>query len=89
VRALLRVAATRRRVSRAVVAFAIAYNTVAIVLCLAGKMSPLLAAVLMPASSLVTLAIVFAGFGGAIQGFPWGGRFPRAATLASGRQAMA
>jgi len=61
VRALLHTAATRRRVSRAVVAFAIAYNAIAIVLSLAGKMNPLLAAVLMPASSLVSLAIVFTG----------------------------
>ena len=34
------------------------------VLSLAGKMNPLLTAVLMPASSLVSLAIVFAGFRG-------------------------
>ena len=61
VRALLQTAATRRRVSRAVVAFAITYNAVAIALSLAGKMNPLLAAVLMPASSLVSLAIVLIG----------------------------
>ncbi len=62
VRALLTTAAQRRRTARAVVAFAIAYNSVAVALCLAGKMSPLLAAILMPASSLVSLAIVFLGF---------------------------
>ena len=62
VRALLDTAALRRRTARAVVAFAIAYNAVAVALCLAGFMSPLLAAILMPASSLVSLAIVFAGF---------------------------
>ena len=39
-----------------------ANDSVAIALCLAGKMSPLLAAILMPASSLVSLGIVFAGF---------------------------
>jgi Cu2+-exporting ATPase len=61
VRALLSTAATRRRVVRAVVAFAIACNVVAIALSLAGEMSPLLAAVLMPASSLGSLAIVVAG----------------------------
>ncbi len=61
VRTLLQTAALRRRVSRAVVAFAITYNACAIALSLAGKMNPLLAAVLMPASSLVSLAIVFAG----------------------------
>jgi Cu2+-exporting ATPase len=62
VRALLATAALRRRTARAVVAFALAYNAVAIALCLAGSMSPLLAAILMPASSLVSLAIVGLGF---------------------------
>lgn len=64
VRALLATAALRHRTARAVVTFAIAYNVVAVALCLAGRMSPLLAAILMPASSLVSLAIVFAGFSG-------------------------
>jgi Cu2+-exporting ATPase len=62
VRALLTAAAQRRRTARAVVAFAIAYNAVAVALCLAGIMNPLLAAILMPASSLISLAIVFIGF---------------------------
>jgi Cu2+-exporting ATPase len=62
VRALLDTAALRRRTARAVVAFAVAYNAIAVALCLAGFMNPLLAAILMPASSLVSLAIVFAGF---------------------------
>jgi Cu2+-exporting ATPase len=62
VRALLRTAATRRRTACAVVAFAITYNAVAIALSLTGQMNPLLAAVLMPASSLVSLAIVGLGF---------------------------
>ena len=61
VRSLLETAATHRRVSRTIVAFAISYNAIAIAISLAGKMNPLLAAVLMPASSLVSLAIVFAG----------------------------
>ena len=68
VRALLQTAATRRRVARAVVAFAINYNAVAIALSLAGKMNPLLAAVLMPASSLVSLAIVLIGLAWATRG---------------------
>ncbi|MGB8168063.1 MAG: heavy metal translocating P-type ATPase metal-binding domain-containing protein [Chthoniobacteraceae bacterium] len=58
IRALLETADARRRTVRRVIGFAIAYNTVAIALCLTGHMSPLLAAVLMPASSLVSLAIV-------------------------------
>ncbi len=60
IRALLETAAARRRTVRRVIGFALAYNTGAIALCLAGWMSPLLAAVLMPASSLVSLAIVVA-----------------------------
>lgn len=62
VRALLDIAAQRRHTARAVVAFAIAYNALAIALSLAGHMNPLLAALLMPASSLVSLAIVYLGF---------------------------
>ncbi len=67
VRALLETAARRRRTARHVVAFAIAYNVIAISLCLAGRMSPLLAAILMPASSLVSLGIAFAGSGGRVR----------------------
>jgi Cu2+-exporting ATPase len=62
--ALLAMAARRRRTARAVVTFAIAYNVVAVALCLSGLMSPLLASILMPASSLVSLSIVLAGFHG-------------------------
>lgn len=62
IRALLETADLRRRTVRRVLAFAIAYNTAAITLCLAGHMSPLFAAILMPASSLVSLGIVFTGF---------------------------
>ena len=58
IRALLETADTRRRTVRRVIGFAITYNTVAIALCLSGHISPLVAAVLMPASSLVSLAIV-------------------------------
>lgn len=42
---------------RQVFAFAIAYNLAAIALCLTGHMSPLLAAILMPLSSLACLAL--------------------------------
>ena len=57
IRRLFDAAGTRARKLRAVFAFAVAYNTVAIAVCLAGWMNPLLAAVLMPASALVTLAL--------------------------------
>jgi Cu2+-exporting ATPase len=43
---------------RCVVGFAIFYNAAAVALALAGWMNPLVAAVVMPASSLVSLAIV-------------------------------
>jgi Cu2+-exporting ATPase len=58
IRHLLDIAAQRRRTVRRVVTFAISYNAVAVALALAGWMNPLVAAVLMPASSLVSLAIV-------------------------------
>lgn len=61
IRAVLDVAAHRRRAVRRVVAFALTYNAVAVALSLAGWMNPLLAAVLMPASSLVSLALVISG----------------------------
>jgi P-type Cu2+ transporter len=56
---LLDVAQSRRCATRAVIGFALVYNAFAIVLSLAGKMSPLAAAIIMPCSSLVTLAIAF------------------------------
>jgi P-type Cu2+ transporter len=55
---LLDTAARRRRAVRRAFAFALAYNAATIIVSLAGHMSPLLAAVLMPLSSLVTLGIV-------------------------------
>ena len=60
VRRLLDAAAARRRTIRRVLTFTITYNVAAIALSLAGHMNPLVAAILMPASSLVSLAIVFA-----------------------------
>jgi Cu2+-exporting ATPase len=63
VRSLFRIAALRRRTARSVVAFAIVYNAVAVALSLAGIMNPLLAAIFMPASSIVSLAIVLTSFG--------------------------
>jgi len=64
VRQLFDAAARRRRSIRRVLAFTVAYNLVVIGVSLAGRMSPLAAAILMPASSLVSLAIVFAGRAG-------------------------
>jgi Cu2+-exporting ATPase len=61
IRDLLLVAAQRRAAARLVIGFAIAYNVGAITLSLAGLMNPVLAAVLMPSSSVVALALVAFG----------------------------
>lgn len=55
---LFEAAAERRRVLGIVFGFAVLYNLGAVAVCWTGHMSPLLAAVLMPSSSLVTLALV-------------------------------
>jgi Cu2+-exporting ATPase len=61
IRELLLVAAQRRATARRVIGFAIAYNVLAVTLCLAGRMNPMMAAALMPASSVVALAMVALG----------------------------
>jgi P-type Cu2+ transporter len=60
IRALIAIAARKRCADRAVLTFAIAYNLVAVALSLAGKMTPLLAAILMPLSGLVSIGLVTA-----------------------------
>jgi Cu2+-exporting ATPase len=52
---VLRASKTLTQVVRRILAFAIAYNLVAVSLALAGLMKPWVAAVLMPLSSLITL----------------------------------
>lgn len=59
---LLDIAQCRKRAVRRVFTFALLYNLGAIALSLNGLMSPLLAAILMPASSAVTLAIARLSF---------------------------
>ncbi len=61
VRALLEANDARRSTQRALLGFMIAYNAVAVGLAASGHMNPLFAAVLMPLSSLATLAIVWVG----------------------------
>jgi Cu2+-exporting ATPase len=61
IRALFEVNDARARTQRALLVFMIAYNCIAVGLSVSGHMNPLLAAILMPVSSLVTLGIV--GFG--------------------------
>lgn len=60
VRELFAVASARRHAVLAAFAFALAYNLSVVALSLAGRMSPLLAAILMPLSSAITLVIVTA-----------------------------
>lgn len=58
IRELLQVGVEHFRAVRDVFMFAISYNLIAIIICLSGNMNPLLAAVLMPLSSLISLSIV-------------------------------
>jgi Cu2+-exporting ATPase len=60
-RRLFAVNAARRRTQTALLVFSVAYNALAVGLAVAGQMSPLLAAILMPVSSLLSLAIVGGG----------------------------
>jgi Cu2+-exporting ATPase len=61
IRRLFEVNDARRRTQTWLLVFSVAYNLLAVGLAVAGRMSPLLAAVLMPVSSLLTLAIVAGG----------------------------
>jgi len=54
---LFSLAQWRKRIVTQIVAFSITYNTLAIYLCLTGLMTPLLAAILMPISSILSLLI--------------------------------
>jgi Cu2+-exporting ATPase len=60
-RRLFEVNATRRRTQLALLVFSVAYNALAVGLAVAGHMNPLVAAILMPVSSLLSLAITGAG----------------------------
>ncbi|MEI8036799.1 MAG: heavy metal translocating P-type ATPase metal-binding domain-containing protein [Verrucomicrobiota bacterium] len=55
---LLATAAARARAVRAAFGFALLYNLTAVAFSMSGKMSPLLAAILMPLSSIASIAIV-------------------------------
>ena len=66
-RALFEVNALRRRTQMAVLIFSVAYNLLAVGLAVAGMMNPLIAAVLMPINSLLTLALVTGGMRGAFR----------------------
>lgn len=60
--ALFRTAARHGLTSRAVFTFAIVYNACAVAASLAGLMSPLVAAIIMPLSSLTSIGMVLIGF---------------------------
>jgi len=55
---LLDIAATHRRAVHAVFGFSVTYNIVTVIFGLMGHLSPLLAAILMPLSSVATLSLV-------------------------------
>ncbi|NIP97535.1 MAG: hypothetical protein GWO24_30530 [Akkermansiaceae bacterium] len=55
--ALFTTASWRRRTARQIVALAVVFNLLAVAICLAGAMSQLLAAILMPLSSLACLGL--------------------------------
>ncbi len=59
---LFETARRHQAVSRRVFAFAVAYNAAAMAFSLCGMMSPLVAAIIMPLSSLISLGIVMLGF---------------------------
>ena len=64
VRALFEVNDARRRTQGVLLVFMVAYNVFAVGMAVAGRMNPLVAAILMPVSSLLTLAIVGWGMRG-------------------------
>jgi Cu2+-exporting ATPase len=60
-RALFEIDAIRRRTQFVILVFSIAYNVLAVGMAVAGRMNPLVAAVMMPINSLLTLGIVTSG----------------------------
>ena len=58
IRALFEINAVRRRSQTVILVFSVAYNATVVGLAAAGRINPLLAAILMPASSVATLALV-------------------------------
>jgi Cu2+-exporting ATPase len=68
IRELLAIDAVRRRTQAATLVFSVAYNTLAAGFAVAGRISPLTAAVLMPLSSLASLFVVGVGMRGIMAG---------------------
>lgn len=67
IRALFEINAIRRRAQISILIFSVIYNLGAVGLAVAGLMNPLIAAILMPANSLLTLALVSSGMRGAFR----------------------
>jgi Cu2+-exporting ATPase len=61
IRSLFEINDARRRTQRWLTVFSVSYNAAAVGLAISGHMNPLLAAVVMPVSSVLSLAIVGAG----------------------------
>jgi Cu2+-exporting ATPase len=61
IRALFEVNTVRRRTQVTILVFSVLYNLLAVGFAVAGRMNPLVAAILMPVNSLLTLAIVTGG----------------------------
>ncbi len=61
VRALFEIDAIRRRTQMWILIFSVTYNLLAVGLAIVGRMNPLVAAVMMPINSLLTLALVSGG----------------------------
>ncbi|WP_415663377.1 heavy metal translocating P-type ATPase metal-binding domain-containing protein [Rariglobus hedericola] len=64
IRALFEINDARHRTQMALLVFMVSYNLLAVGMAVSGRMSPLIAAILMPLSSLATLAIVGWGMRG-------------------------
>lgn len=60
-RSLFEVNGLRRRTQRVILVFSVLYNLLAVGMAVAGHMNPLVAAIMMPANSLITLALVVGG----------------------------
>jgi len=67
-RRLFAIDRARARTQRWILAFALAYNAAAVAFAAAGRINPLVAAVLMPASALASLAIVGLGMRSSLRG---------------------
>ena len=67
IRSLFTINAIRRRTQITILIFSVLYNLCAVGLAVGGLMNPLIAAILMPANSLLTLMIVSSSMRGAFR----------------------